>query len=160
MRQFLSQTQQSARQRRSCGGHWQRSYSDHNTQKCGTAGTDGNDSDNRSCIVDIRLQRPQCPAGLDSCGNAVLVVHLCVCVLQRGCVLLRVLQSAVVILAKAWRGFLVSWCGAAPDVIQKGQHRLSMSITVLENRVKGFIAPISPCERSILLRLGSESSLA
>jgi hypothetical protein len=54
--------------------------------------------------VAVRLQRPQCPAGLGSCGNAVLVVHLSVCLLQRGCVLLRVPSSAVVILAREHGG--------------------------------------------------------
>ena len=42
---------------------------------------------------------PQCPAGIGSSGNAVPVVRLCVCLLQCGGVLLRVPQSAIVIVA-------------------------------------------------------------
>jgi hypothetical protein len=43
-----------------------------------------------SFSVDVRLQLPQSAAGLGSCGNAVLVVHLCVWLLQRDGVLFRV----------------------------------------------------------------------
>jgi hypothetical protein len=67
------------------------SYSDYDTEKCGIPRTDRNDFDNGSLSVDVGFQRPQFPAGLGSCGNAVVVVHLCVCVLQCGCVFLRVL---------------------------------------------------------------------
>jgi hypothetical protein len=84
----------------SCERHWQRSYSDHDTQKCGIAGTDRDDSDDGSFSVDVRLHLPKCPAGLGSCGFTVLVIHLCVWLLQRGCVLLRVPWSAVVTLAR------------------------------------------------------------
>ena len=62
---------------------------DHDTQKCGAAGTDRNGSDDGSFGVEFRLQLAQSAAGLGSCGNAVLVVHLCVWLLQRGCVLFR-----------------------------------------------------------------------
>jgi len=68
----------------------QRSYSDHDTQECGIAGTDRDDSDDGSLSVDVRLQLPQSPAGSGSCGNSVLVVHLCVWLLQRDGVLFRV----------------------------------------------------------------------
>src|ERR1022692_1684646 len=76
-----------------------RSYSDHDTQKCCIAGADRNDSDDGSFSVDIRLQLPQCPAGLGSCGNAVLITHLCIWLLQCGCVFLRVPPGAVVVIA-------------------------------------------------------------
>jgi hypothetical protein len=65
----------------------------HDTQECGVAGAGRNDSDNGVFSVGFCLQRPQCPAGPDSCDNAVIFVHLCVCLLQRGSVLLRVPQS-------------------------------------------------------------------
>jgi len=73
-----------------CGRHWQRSYSDHDTQKCGVAGTDRDDSHDGSFSVDVRLQLPQSAAGSGSCGNSLLVVYLCVWLLQRDGVLLRV----------------------------------------------------------------------
>jgi len=60
------------------------------TLKNGIAGTDRDDSDHGSFSVDVRLQLPQCPAGLGSCGHAVLVVHLCICLPQRDGVLFRV----------------------------------------------------------------------
>ena len=68
----------------------QRSYSDHDTQKRGIAGTDRDDSDDGSFGVEFRLHLPQCPAGLGSCGHALLVVHLRVWLLQRDGVLFRV----------------------------------------------------------------------
>jgi len=83
-----------------CTQHRRASYSDHDTQECCIAGTDRNDSGNRSLSVDVRLYRPQCPAGIGSSGDAVSVVRLCVCLFQHGCVLLRVLQSAIMILPK------------------------------------------------------------
>ena len=50
--------------------------------------------------MEFRLQLAQSVAGLGSCGNAVLVVHLRVWLLQRDGVLFRVPPSAVVILAR------------------------------------------------------------
>ena len=67
------------------------SYSDYDTQKCGIAGVDWNRPDNGSSSVDVCLQRRRCPTGSASCCDPALVVHLCVCLLLRGCILLRVL---------------------------------------------------------------------
>jgi hypothetical protein len=80
----------------SCARHRQHSYSCHDPQKCCVAGTGRNDPDDRSPVVDIHLQLPQCPAGSGSCGHAVPVIHLCVWLLQCDVVLLRVPHSAVV----------------------------------------------------------------
>jgi hypothetical protein len=70
-------------------------------KECSIAGTDRNDSGNGSFSVDISFQLRQCPARIGSSGNAVLVVYLCVCLFQRGGVLLCVPQSAIVILPRA-----------------------------------------------------------
>jgi hypothetical protein len=66
--------------------------------------------------VDVRLQRRQCPAETGPSGNAVLVVYLCVCLFQRGGVLLCVPQSAIVILARADVSAMV---GTSPTEIRK-----------------------------------------
>ncbi len=88
----------------SCRQHTQRSYSDHDTQECSVAGFDRDDSDDGSFAVDVRLHLPQCLAERGSFGHAVLVLYLCVWLLQRHGVLLRVPQNAeVVIWARAWR---------------------------------------------------------
>jgi hypothetical protein len=42
----------------------QRSYSGHDPQKCGVAGSDRHDSDDGSFAVVVRPQFSQCPAGL------------------------------------------------------------------------------------------------
>jgi hypothetical protein len=70
--------------------HWQRSYSDYDTQKCGIAGFDRDNIDDGSFGVHVRPHLPQCPAGLGTCGDAVPVIHLCVWLLQRDGVLFRV----------------------------------------------------------------------
>jgi hypothetical protein len=84
----------------SCGQHTQRSYSDHDTQKCGIASFGRDDTDDGSFGVEFRLHFPQCPAGRGTGGHAVPVVYLCVWLLQRHGVLLRIPQNAVVILAR------------------------------------------------------------
>ncbi len=86
---------------RRCLRHCQRSYCRHDTQKCGVAGTDPDDSDDVSFGRDARPHLPQCPAGLGSSGDAVLLAHLCVWLLQRNGVLFHVPPSAdVMILAR------------------------------------------------------------
>src|ERR1700722_11617879 len=82
----------------SCGQPEPRSYSSHDTQKCGVAGADRDDIDDGSSGVDIRPHLSQCHAGFGSCGNSVLVIHLCVWLLQCGCVLLRVPSGAAVVI--------------------------------------------------------------
>jgi hypothetical protein len=92
-------TSEGGRQQPGCSRYRQSSYSHHDAQECCIAGTDRNDSGNRSSSVDVRQYCPQCPAGIGSSGNAVPVVRLCVCLLQRGGVLLCVPESAIVIVA-------------------------------------------------------------
>ena len=81
-----------------------RSYSDHDTQKRGAAGTDRDDIDDGSLSVEFRLRFPQSPAGSGSCGHALLVVHLRVWLLQRDGVLFRVPSSAAVVVILARDG--------------------------------------------------------
>jgi hypothetical protein len=83
---------------RSCGRHQQRSYSDHDTQECGVASFDWNSFDDGCSHVEFCLHLSQCAAGLGSCRDAVPVIHLCVWLLQCGCVLLRVPPGAVVVI--------------------------------------------------------------
>ena len=91
--------------RQGCGGHSQRSYSDHDTQKCGAGGTNRNDSDDGSFSMGVRLQPGKFPARLSSCGNGGFVIHLRGWLLQRDGVLLRIPQSAeVMILARTALG--------------------------------------------------------
>jgi hypothetical protein len=94
------------RQQPGCSRDCQPSYSDHDTQECSIAGTDRDDFGHCSFGVHIRLQLRQCVAGIGSSANAVSVVHLCVCVLHRGGLLLHVPQGTVVMLASAWRVLL------------------------------------------------------
>jgi hypothetical protein len=54
--------EQPQRRSQSCGCHWQHSYSDHDTQKCGAAGTDRNGSDDGFFGVEFRLQLAQSAA--------------------------------------------------------------------------------------------------
>jgi hypothetical protein len=76
----------------------------------GAASFDRDDIDDGSFSLDVRPHVPQCPAGLGSCCDAVLVIHLCVWLLQCGCVLFGLPPSAVVvILAGAWRAQAVQW---------------------------------------------------
>jgi hypothetical protein len=75
-----------------------RSYSDHDTQKCGVAGSNRNDSGDGSPRVEFCPHLPQCPAGLGSCGDAIPVIHLCVRLLQCDGVLLGVSPSGVVVI--------------------------------------------------------------
>jgi len=82
---------------RSCPRHCQRSYSDHDPQKCGAASFGRNHSDDGSSRVEFRLHSAQCPAGFGSCRLAVLIAHLCVWLLHRDAVLFRVPQSAAVV---------------------------------------------------------------
>ena len=70
----------------------------HDTQKCSIGGADWNDSHDRFFAMDLRLHLSQCAAGRGSCGDAVLIVCLCVRIIQRGRVLLRVPQNAVVVI--------------------------------------------------------------
>ncbi len=91
---------------RSCGSQWQSSYSRHDTQKRGVAGADRDDIDDGSFSVDVRPHLPQCRAGLGSCGDAALVIYLCVWLLQRGSVLLRVPSGAAVVMILAMTAFL------------------------------------------------------
>ncbi len=74
----------------------QRSYSDHDTQKCGVAGFGRDDSDDGSSGVEFRVQLAQSAAGLDSRGLGVLVVHLRIWLPYRNGVLLRVPSRAAV----------------------------------------------------------------
>jgi len=67
-----------------------RSYSDHDTQKCGAAGTDRNGSDDGCFGVEFRIQLARPAARLGSRGHALLIVHLRVWLLQRDGVLFRV----------------------------------------------------------------------
>ncbi len=99
-------TSEGRRQEPGCGRYRLSSYSHHDAQECCIAGTDRNDSGNRSSSVDVRQYCPQCPAGIGSSGNAVPMVRLCICLLQRGGVLLRVPPGAVVTLARVRRGFV------------------------------------------------------
>jgi hypothetical protein len=88
------------------GGDLSPVHSHHDTQECSIAGTDRDDFGHCSFGVHIRLQLRQCVAGIGSSANAVSVVHLCVCVLHRGGLLLHVPQGTVVMLASAWRVLL------------------------------------------------------
>ena len=99
-------TSEGGRQQPGCSRYRQSSYSHHDAQECCIAGTDRNDSGNRSSSVDVRQYCPQCPAWVGSSDNAVPVVHLCVCLPQRGGVLLRVPAGAVVTLARVRRGLV------------------------------------------------------
>lgn len=93
-------TSEDGRQQPGCSRYRQSSYSHHDAQECCIAGTDRNYSGHRSSSVDVRQYCPQCPAWVGSSGNPVPVVHLCVCLPQRGGVLLCVPpQSAIVIVA-------------------------------------------------------------
>jgi hypothetical protein len=77
------------------------SYSDHDTQKCGAAGTHRDDIDDGSLDMEFCLHPHQCPSGLGSCRHAVVVVYLCIRFLDCGCVLLHFPQGTVgVILAR------------------------------------------------------------
>jgi hypothetical protein len=82
---------------RSCGCHYQRSYSDHDTQNCGIAGIHRNRSDDGSFGVEFRPYLPQRPARLGSCGHVVLFTDLRIWLLQRDGVLFRVPSSAAVV---------------------------------------------------------------
>jgi hypothetical protein len=68
----------------------------------GAAGFGRDNIDDGSVGVEFRFQRGQCSAGRERTSGALLVIHLCVWLLQCGCVLLCVPASAaVVILAGA-----------------------------------------------------------
>ena len=71
------------------------SYFEHDSQKCRTPSPGRNDSDNSFPSVDIGFRCHQCPARRGSCGSPVLGLHLCLWLLLRGSVLLRVSSSAV-----------------------------------------------------------------
>jgi hypothetical protein len=92
------------------------SYSGHDTQKCGAAGTHRNDIDDGSFGVEFCLHPHQCPSGLGSCRDAVVVVYLCNRLLDRSCVLLHVSQSTV--------GVILAWtalaCGTPRGVDSAG----------------------------------------
>ena len=73
-----------------CVPRAERSYSDHDTERCGIAGIHRHDSDNCALNMDVRLARYQCSAGRRACSRALRVVRLRTRLLYRGAVLFRV----------------------------------------------------------------------
>ena len=80
-----------------CSRPSERSYSEHDAQKCRTAGADRNGSRNGASGLGFDCERVERGAGTGSSRDPVLIDHPCVWRSQRGRVLLRFSQSAVVI---------------------------------------------------------------
>ena len=71
---------------------------------------DRDDSDDGSPRVEFSFHLPQCPAGRGSSGHAIPVVYLCVWLLQRDGVLLRVPPGAAVVISVRTFGRVTTWC--------------------------------------------------